>query len=104
MNQQYIYPQNLKAEAKLWLWSLRDVAILGIALILSILALSQMKFFLPLAVTLVFAFLTIRLDDQTVLDFIGRGFRYFVSAQQYFEWREQSVGRRISLGKDSDTR
>lgn len=43
MNQQYIYPQNLKAEAKLWLWSLRDVAILGIALILSILALSQMK-------------------------------------------------------------
>ena len=72
MNQQYIYPQNLKAEAKLWLWSLRDVAILGIALIFSILALSQMKFYFPLAVTLVFAFLTIRLDDQTVLDFIGR--------------------------------
>ena len=104
MNQQYIYPQNLKAEAKLWLWSLRDVAILGIALILSILALSQMKFFLPLAVTLVFAFLTIRLDDQTVLDFIGRGFRYFVSAQQYYDWQEQSVGKRISLGKDGDTR
>ena len=94
MNQQYIYPQNLKAEAKLWLWSLRDVAILGIALILSILALSQMKFFLPLAVTLVFAFLTIRLDDQTVLDFINRGFRYFVSAQQYYEWRDQSVGQK----------
>ena len=104
MNQQYIYPQNLKAEAKLWLWSLRDVAILGIALILSILALSQMKFYIPLAVTLVFAFLSIRLDDQTVLDFIGRGFRYFVSAQQDYEWREQSVGKRISLGRDGDTR
>ena len=102
MNQQYIYPQNLKAEAKLWLWSLRDVAILGIALILSILALSQMKFFLPLAVTLVFAFLTIRLDDQTVLDFINRGFRYFVSTQQYYEWREQSVGKRIFLERDGD--
>ena len=102
MNQQYIYPQNLKAEAKLWLWSLRDVAILGIALILSILALSQMKFYLPLAVTLVFAFLTIRLDDQTVLDFIGRGFRYFISVQQYYEWREQSVGKRISLGRDGE--
>ena len=102
MNQQYIYPQNLKAEAKLWLWSLRDVAILGIALILSILALSQIKFYLPLAVTLVFAFLTIRLDDQTVLDFIGRGFRYFVSAQQYYEWLENSVGKRISIGRDGD--
>ena len=64
--------------------------------------LSQMKFFLPLAVTLVFAFLTIRLDDQTVLDFISRGFRYFVSAQQYYEWREQSVGKRIPLGKESE--
>ena len=29
---QYIYPQNLKAQAKLWLWKLRDVAIIGIAL------------------------------------------------------------------------
>ena len=80
------------------------MAILGIALILSILALSQIKFYLPLAVTLVFAFLTIRLDDQTVLDFISRGFRYFVSAQQYYEWQERSVGKRISLGKDGETR
>ncbi len=102
MNQQYIYPQNLKASAKLWLWSLRDVAILGVALILSILALSQMQFFLPLAVTLVFAFLTIRLDDQTVLDFIGRGFRYFVSAQQEYRWQESSVGKRIWAEKDGE--
>ncbi len=68
MNQQYIYPQNLKASAKLWLWNLRDVAILGVAPILSILALSQMQFFLPLAVTLVFAFLTIRLDSRRLDD------------------------------------
>ncbi len=100
MNQQYIYPQNLKAQAKLWLWGLRDVAILGVALIVSILALSQMKFFLPLAVTLVFAFLTIRLDDQTVLDFIGRGFRYFVSGQQEYRWQEHCVGKRIKFEKE----
>ena len=78
------------------------MAILGIALILSILALSQMKFYIPLEVTLVFAFLSIRMDDQTVLDFIGRGFRYFVSAQQYYEWREQSGGKRIPLVKDGE--
>ncbi len=95
MNGQYIYPQNLKSQAKLWLWSLRDVAILDVALILSILALSQMQFFLPLAITLVFAFLTIRLDDQTVLDFIGRGIRYFVSSQQEFYWQENSIGKRM---------
>ena len=28
---QYLYPQNLKATANLWLWGLRDFCILGIA-------------------------------------------------------------------------
>ena len=26
----YIYPDNLRAKPKLWLWELRDVAIIGI--------------------------------------------------------------------------
>ncbi len=33
---QYLYPQNLKAAANLWLWSLKDFCILGIATLLSI--------------------------------------------------------------------
>lgn len=102
MNQQYIYPQNLKAQSKLWLWSLRDIAIIGVSLILSVLALSQMKFYLPLSITLVFAFLTIRMDDQTVLDFISRCVRYFASSQQYFEWQESRVGKRINKEKDGN--
>ena len=32
----YLYPQNLKATANLWLWSLRDFAILCVALLVSI--------------------------------------------------------------------
>ena len=38
---QYIYPQNLKATANLWLWSLRDFVILAVAALLSVLALVQ---------------------------------------------------------------
>ena len=37
---QYIYPQNLKATANLWLWSLRDFVILAVAALLSVLALN----------------------------------------------------------------
>ena len=37
----FIYPDNLRAKAKLWLWELRDVAVIGIGLILSVLALTQ---------------------------------------------------------------
>lgn len=39
---QYIYPQNLKATANLWLWSLRDFVILAVAALLSVLALVQL--------------------------------------------------------------
>lgn len=60
---QYLYPQNLKATANLWLWGLRDFCILGIAALLSIVTLVQLGFFLPAAATLCFGFLTIRMDD-----------------------------------------
>lgn len=80
----YLYPQNLKATANLWLWSLRDFAIMSIALLLSILILAQTRIIVPLAVTLCFGFLSIRLEDTTILDFIRYAVKYFISTQQIF--------------------
>lgn len=84
---QYLYPQNLKATANLWLWSLKDFCILGITALLSIVILVQTRFVVPVAVTLCYGFLTIRMDDTTVMDFMKYAIRYFISTQQYFEWR-----------------
>lgn len=84
---EYLYPQNLKATANMWLWSLRDFAIAGIAALLSVVVLVTLGWLVPAALTLCFAFLTIRLEDTTMLDYIKYAFRYFVSTQQYFEWR-----------------
>lgn len=84
---QYLYPQNLKATANLWLWSLKNFCILGISALLSIVMLVQLKFFIPAAVTLCFGFLTIRMDDTTVLDFMKYAVRYFISTQQEYKWR-----------------
>lgn len=83
----YIYPQNLKATANLWLWGLRDFTILGVSALLSIVALVELRIMLPAAFTLCYGFLTIRMDDTTILDFIRYAGRYFISTQQYFEWR-----------------
>ncbi len=47
----FIYPNNLKAKAKLWLWELRDLAILGVGLLLSVLALAQGLGMIPLVIT-----------------------------------------------------
>lgn len=84
---QYLYPQNLKATANLWLWGLRDFVILGIATLLSMVALVKLGWVLPAAFILCYGFLTIRLDDTTIMDFIRYAVRYFLSTQQYFEWR-----------------
>lgn len=79
---QYLYPQNLKATANMWLWSLRDFTILGISALLSIVMLVQLKFFIPAAATLCYGFLTIRMDDTTVMDFMKYAVRHFISTQQ----------------------
>ena len=84
---QYIYPQNLKATANLWLWGLRDFCIIGIAALLSVVILVSAQFFVPAVVTLCYAFLTIRMDDTTVLDYMKYAVKFLISTQQYFEWR-----------------
>ena len=83
----YIYPQNLKARSQLWLWSIRDFLIICLMLIPSVVILTQIWSFLPFAVTAMFAFLSIRFDDTTIIDYIVCAFRYFVSAQQIFYWK-----------------
>lgn len=57
----YIYPQNLKATANMWLWSLRDFAIMGVAALISIVILVELHLMLPAAATLCYGFLTIRM-------------------------------------------
>lgn len=84
---QYLYPQNLKATANLWLWGLRDFCIIGIAALLSVVIMVYLKIFIPAAVTLVYGFLTIRMDDTTVMDYMKYTVKYLITTQQYFEWR-----------------
>ena len=86
MDKVYIYPQNMRASATLWLWSIKDFAVIVIAALFSALVLATTKILIPAVLTAVYAFLSIRSDETTVLDFIKYGVRYFISTQQYFEW------------------
>lgn len=83
----FIYPQNMKAKANMWLWSLKDFAIIGIGALLSAVFLIYLHKLLLVGIVAVYAFMTIRLDETTVMDYIRYAFRYFISTQQYFEWR-----------------
>lgn len=83
----YIYPDNLKSKATLWLWHLKDIGIIGVCALVSIFSAAQAGFFFPIVLTGVYAFLTIRFEDTSILDFIRYACAYFFFRQQFFEWR-----------------
>lgn len=82
----YIYPENLKSKAVMWMWELKDIGIIAVCAIVSVLAMAATGFMLPLAATAGYAFLTIRVDDISIMMFIQNAWTYFVK-QQFYEWR-----------------
>ena len=82
----YLYPHNLKAKANLWLWSLKDFCILAIAAFLSVFICINTGIYLFAVMTMCYGFMTIRLEDITVMDFITYAVKYFLTTPQYFEW------------------
>ena len=85
----FIYPENLRAKAKLWLWELRDVAITGIGFLLSVLALTQGGGMALLILTVLYTFLSIRIEGASVMDFLRYAACFLLLQQQYFEWKEE---------------
>ena len=85
----YIYPDNLKAKATLWLWELRDIAVIGIGLLISVLAIVQLSLVVPLVVTFLYAFLSIRMEDASILDFMRNAVCFLFLKQQFYEWRKR---------------
>lgn len=84
MNKVYIYPQNMRASATLWLWSLKDFAIIAVGALFSAMVLATTRILIPAVFTAAYAFLSIRSEGTTVLDFLKYAVRYFISTQQVY--------------------
>jgi hypothetical protein len=82
-----MYPDNLKAKATLWLWELKDIGLISAGLLISVLTLTQLGIIIPTVVTVVYAFLSIRFEDISILDFIRYACIFFFIKQQLYEWR-----------------
>ncbi len=72
----------------MWLWELRDLAAVGMGLLLSIVALVQWGFVPPLVGTALYAFLSIRVEDANILDFLRCAVCFLFLRQQFFLWRD----------------
>ena len=66
---------------------MKDFVILCIAVLISVVLFTWFGWLIPAVLAMIYAFLTIKKDDITVLDFIKFAVRYFMSKQQYYEWR-----------------
>ncbi len=73
----------------MWLWELKDLAVAGIGLLLSVLALANGGGMFPLVLTILYAFLSIRMEGASILDFLRNAVCFLFLHQQYFEWRER---------------
>ncbi len=85
----YIYPEHLKAKATMWLWQLRELTVVGVGVLLSVLAATQTGILIPALFTAAYAFLTIRFEETSILDFLSYACAFFFK-QQFFEWRYEA--------------
>lgn len=83
---QFYYPKNLKASAMLWFWSVKDFVILGILAFLAIILGTLLHTLYILCIPMVWAVLSVRLDDKTIWDVLCYAGRFFLTGQQKFYW------------------
>ena len=84
----YIYPENLRASVKLWFWSVRDFIIICGEIILSVVILVNFWNVLPFAATACFAYLSLRVDETPIIDYIFNPMKFFLTSQQLYLWRK----------------
>lgn len=84
----YIYPENLRATVKLWFWNVRDFIIICGGIILSVVVLVNFRNVLPFAATACFAFLSLRVDETAIMDYIFNAAKFFLTSQQLYLWRK----------------
>ena len=84
----YIYPEHLKGKSTMFLWTLRDMLIIIAGTIISAIFLRAFHIMLPAVFIGVYAFLTMRIDNElNIADYIRFAFRFFITTQQIFYWR-----------------
>ena len=88
----YIYPDDLKGSPMLFLWRLKDLVKIGIGAIIAGVALAETCFTIPLVITISYAFLAIRFDYTSILDFLRYAINYFFIEQQEYRWQMRKGG------------
>ena len=60
--------------------------IIGVGLLIAVLALAELRFLPPIVLVELYAFLAIRFENTSILDFFKEACAFFLTRQQLFEW------------------
>ena len=85
----YLYPNNLKARPTLWLWQLKDIVIIGASSIIAVVIYTQFNIIHFLVITTVYALLSLRFDDMSIMDFIVHSCHFFILQSQTYTWEKE---------------
>ncbi|MGN0614123.1 MAG: hypothetical protein ACI4JB_09530, partial [Porcipelethomonas sp.] len=66
----------------------RDFIIICGGIILSVVVLVNLWNVLPIAATVCYGFLSLRVDDTSIMDYIFNAVKFFVTSQQTFYWNK----------------
>lgn len=83
---QFYYPPNLKASPMIWCWSVKDFVILGVLAFVTIILGTLLRNLYALCIPMVWAVLSVRLDDKTIWMVLCHAGRFFLTGQQKFYW------------------
>ena len=84
----YIYPECSKTTALRLLSGFRDLIIICAGIVLSVIVLVNLWNIIPFAVTACYAFVTVRADDMSIMDYLFNAVKFFVTSQQLYFWRK----------------
>ncbi len=84
---EYIYPKDLKVSAIMFLWRLRDAAILVLLTVTAVILFGLAKTIVPLVGAAVFGVLTIDIGGIRIYDYLKLCMQFF-GGQRIFFWRK----------------
>ncbi len=82
----YMYPKDLRSKPKFIMWEFKDMIISTLMLLISVFIFSKTNTTFFIAVTGVYMFLTVNIEDMSVRNYIIYAFRFLISTQQKYFW------------------
>lgn len=83
---EFHFPQNLKSKPTILLWEVKDISVIIVGSMISFYFLLSRGFVLPSVFTAIYAIMTTRVNEYTILSGLVNALNYFLLESQEYDW------------------